>query len=355
MRIVHVCQARVRGGLLRVAETLARVQCARHEVAFASPLVPGTDELIAVHWPHAVDGNAALRALRALRRRVADWRADAVIIHAGSPGEGAFAPLILRRRWKALIVEHAPDVFPRARPLRDRVLFAIKRRADAWAAVSRAGARSIARRAGLPEQRIAVLENGVPAPADTPPGDASLRLPFEAGPVLLGAGRPDAIKGFDLFVAAARRLAARHPQVRFLWVGGERAFEAEPVRVVPFTDRLGWMVRRARAVVIPSRAEGLPALLLEAWAVLTPVLAARVGGIPELAEALGDDRWTFRPGSSERLAAAIGELLTDERLAVELAEAGHDLWLRRFTPEAMAARWEEALRDAHLPEADRER
>ncbi|GAB4226571.1 MAG: hypothetical protein Kow0062_28660 [Acidobacteriota bacterium] len=346
MRIVHVCQATTRGGLLRVAETLACMQRKRHEVAFASPLVPGADELIAAHWPHGIDGNRALRALRALRRRVADWRADAVIIHAGSPGEGAFAPLILRRRWTVAIVEHAPDVFPLARPLRDRVLFAIKRRADLWAAVSRAGARSIARRAGVPEARIAVLENGVPAPPDIPPGDASLRLPFEAGPVLLGAGRPDAIKGFDLFVAAARELASRHPALRFLWVGGERAFEAEPVRVVPFTDRLGWMIRRARAVVIPSRAEGLPALLLEAWAVRTPVLAARVGGIPELTERLGDDRWTFAPEDPPRIAAAAEALLSDERLGIELAERGHALWQERYTPEAMAQRWEDALTHA---------
>jgi glycosyltransferase involved in cell wall biosynthesis len=67
-------------------------------------------------------------------------------------------------------------------------------------------------------------------------------------------------------------------------------------------------MRRARAVVLPSHSEGWPLVVAEALASGTPVVASRVGGIPEM---LGSDDGGIlvEPGDQEALSAALVEIL----------------------------------------------
>ncbi|MEZ5659774.1 MAG: glycosyltransferase family 4 protein [Burkholderiaceae bacterium] len=68
-------------------------------------------------------------------------------------------------------------------------------------------------------------------------------------------------------------------------------------------------LRDARALILPSLAEGLPVVIMEAMAAGRPVLSTYVGGIAELVES-GREGWLFAAGSIEAMAQAMRECLT---------------------------------------------
>jgi glycosyltransferase involved in cell wall biosynthesis len=94
----------------------------------------------------------------------------------------------------------------------------------------------------------------------------------------------------------------------------ERAIAAQglqgQVRITGWLDSAG--VRRellaARALVLPSFAEGLPVVLMESLSVGRPVIASRIAGIPELVRE-GIDGWLITPGSPEALVDAMRDAL----------------------------------------------
>jgi glycosyltransferase involved in cell wall biosynthesis len=124
--------------------------------------------------------------------------------------------------------------------------------------------------------------------------------------------------------------------------GPMRPLIEEQFRLLGLEKRVritGWLsnedVRReieaARALVLPSFAEGLPVVLMEALALGRPVVSTYVAGIPELVEP-GVNGWLVPAGSAAALAAALRELLqaspdTLERLGragAAKAAAAHD-------------------------------
>jgi glycosyltransferase involved in cell wall biosynthesis len=100
----------------------------------------------------------------------------------------------------------------------------------------------------------------------------------------------------------------------------------------------------ARALLIPSRSEGLPRVVVEAFAAGVPVIASRVGGLPELVEhgANGllvdlDDEAGWR-GAVERLA--------DDAESIRLGAGAFETWEKRHSPESGLAHLERAYADA---------
>jgi glycosyltransferase involved in cell wall biosynthesis len=115
---------------------------------------------------------------------------------------------------------------------------------------------------------------------------------------------------------AIGRIAPRHPDLRMIFLGGGEA-QAEVEAAVArlgLSDRVelrGWtgndevrdLLGRARALVLPSLAEGLPIVIMEALALERPALTTWVAGIPELVdEGCG---WLIPRGSVDHIAQAL--------------------------------------------------
>jgi glycosyltransferase involved in cell wall biosynthesis len=200
---------------------------------------------------------------------------------------------------------------------------------------------------------VIVLENGVDL--DRFPGD----------PVAAGAARPGLrrvgvvanlrpVKGLDVFVEAASRLAARHPDVVFE-VAGEGESRPEIERQVAKLGLAGRFTLRGSVkdvpgflagldvAVLPSRSEGLPNAVLEYMAAGRPVVATAAGGTVQLIED-GVHGLLVPPGDPGRLADAIDRLLGDPDLSRRLASAARRRAVERFSREAMVRRFEDFFR-----------
>lgn len=149
---------------------------------------------------------------------------------------------------------------------------------------------------------------------------------------LVCVGRLCEQKGQLLLLEAARQLVMRGVQFQLVIVGdGEMRPDLDAFIVrYGLQERVqitGWLfntavveqIRAARALVLPSFAEGLPVVLMEAMALGRPVISTFVAGIPELVES-GTSGWLVPAGDVEALADAMQACL---ELPVEkLAEIG---------------------------------
>ena len=164
-------------------------------------------------------------------------------------------------------------------------------------------------------------------------------------------GRLGAEKGQLLLVDAAAELLAEGIDLELVLVGdGEQRPAIERrIRTLGLVDRVritGWAdretvsreIRAARALVIPSLSEGLPVVAMEALALGRPVIATRVGGVPELVET-GTTGWLVDPGSVEALVGAMREVAdTDDAELLQRAARGAARVRERHDSRREAAR-----------------
>ncbi len=159
--------------------------------------------------------------------------------------------------------------------------------------------------------------------------------------VLIAVGHLIPEKGMDVAIRALARL----PERVVLWLVGEGT-EADTLRrlaaelgVADRVNLLGLqrnvqpLLQAADAFVCPSRwAEAAGLVNLEAQACGVPMLASRIGGIPEyIAE--GRSGWLFPPEDADALAGLVARLETDPALCRRMGEAARALALERFSPE----------------------
>jgi glycosyltransferase involved in cell wall biosynthesis len=100
----------------------------------------------------------------------------------------------------------------------------------------------------------------------------------------------------------------------------------------------------ARALVLPSFAEGLPVVIMEAMALRRPVLTTYVAGIPELVRQ-GENGWLFPAGAVNELATALADCLAQPvEVLQRMGEAAYQRVLERHDIDTEAAKLAELFK-----------
>jgi glycosyltransferase involved in cell wall biosynthesis len=174
---------------------------------------------------------------------------------------------------------------------------------------------------------------------------------------LVCVGRLCEQKGQLLLVDVAAELARQGCEFELVFVGdGELRGEIEQmivqnnllgrVRVTGWAsaDRVKEEILGARALILPSFAEGLPVVLMEAMILGRPVLTTYIAGIPELV-IHGKTGWLFPAGSKDDMALAIRSCLdAPKELLEEMAVLGRARALERHNQEEQAAKLSELFK-----------
>jgi glycosyltransferase involved in cell wall biosynthesis len=193
------------------------------------------------------------------------------------------------------------------------------------------------RREGVPSRSIHIVSNGVDLPASAPRHRAIIRRA-----VCVANLRPE--KGHDVLIdALAARPDLRNLQVEFVGDGPCRpALEAharargieQQVRFLGERHDVEERLADADLFVLASRTEALPNSVMEAMAAGLPVVACRIGGIPELVDD-GATGLLVPPDDSDALAGAIARLVADPAFASALGTAARAAIAQRFSMPGM--------------------
>ena len=201
--------------------------------------------------------------------------------------------------------------------------------------------------------RLHVVHCGIEPWRFPPPGP----LPA-GGPHLVAIGRLSPQKGFDLAIEAVSRALPHLPDLHLTLVGDGPLRPALTAAIAArdlgaHVTLTGWQdeegVRNAlgasQALIVPSFAEGLPMVVMEAMAAGRPVIATAIAGIPELVTR--DTGWLVPAGDAEALAQAIAEMAAvgQDRLA-EMGAAARARVMIRHDIDASAARLAALFADA---------
>lgn len=190
---------------------------------------------------------------------------------------------------------------------------------------------------------LTVLPNAAPGATDAAPRrrapDEDLRIVF--------LGRLGERKGVPELLTALADPTLRGRAWRATLAGdGDVAGYRAKVAASGLAERVdlpGWvdadtataLLAQAHVLVLPSRAEGLPMSVLEAFAAAVPVVSTHVGGLAEVVTD-GTDGLVVAPGDAGGLSRALSRLLDDEALRVRLAAAAHDRWRERYSVDHYA-------------------
>jgi glycosyltransferase involved in cell wall biosynthesis len=185
---------------------------------------------------------------------------------------------------------------------------------------------------------------------------------------LLFVGRLDVVKGIPLLLNAVEALRAKHPDL-ILQVVGDGPHRAELERqvqaaglaeVVLFLgyksqDEVADILSHSDMLVLPSFAEGVPVVLMEAMAARVPVVTSQVGGVAELVEH-GVSGFVYPAGDVQSLTSYIDQIVSHPERSAEMGAAGRAKVVAEFE-SADEARWLgqllEASQSGQLPDTVR--
>lgn len=183
--------------------------------------------------------------------------------------------------------------------------------------------------AGFDADRIVVLPNMV--------GRERPRANPERGQYVAFSGRMSKEKGIDTLLRAAQRL----PDLR-VRLAGDGPLLDELRRQAPANaelpgrldaDAMTTFYQNARFLVVPSKCfEGCPLVVSEAMSQGLPIIASRIGGLPELVDD-GVTGWLFEPGNAEELAQKIRLLWDDPDLCRRMGRAGREKAQREYSED----------------------
>jgi glycosyltransferase involved in cell wall biosynthesis len=345
LKILHVFRAPV-GGLFRHVLDLSRGQIARgHRVGIVADASTGgrnAEAKLAELAPHLALGLSRVPMSRQLGfvdamacAHVASRavKAEADVIHGHGAKGGAYARLARPGGTICVYTPHGGSLHYSWTSPAGVLYLALERlltrRTDLFLFESAFGRGIFSAKIGTPASRARVVHNGVTAAEFAP-------ITPDAGATdLVFVGELRMLKGIDVLIDAVGRLARAGLILTTTIVGDgpdQATFEAQ-VRKVGLARMIRFLGARpartafalGRLLVVPSRAESLPYIVLEAAAAGVPLVATRVGGISEI----------YGPEAPELVSPADGDAL-----ARALAAA----WQNPAATAAVAARLQKRVR-----------
>jgi glycosyltransferase involved in cell wall biosynthesis len=211
------------------------------------------------------------------------------------------------------------------------------------------------RRAGVEPSRVAVIRNAIDVNRFASPDRGCLcelhdHFPTPRRVIIASAGRLSPEKGFDVLLEAAARVVAQDDSAGFIHFGDGPQRERMLKRIAALGLQHSFVLAGMRndldrlypffdLLVLPSHTEGLPNVVLEAFAARVPVVATAVGGTPEVVED-GINGHLVPPADPERLAARILNMLRDDERRLTMGEQGYRRVCDDFTFAAQARAYE---------------
>jgi glycosyltransferase involved in cell wall biosynthesis len=360
MRIVHIVRAPI-GGIFRHIADLALAQTrAGHEVGVVCDATTGgafEDAAIARLAPQLALGIKRFPMRRqvtprdigaafSLFRHIRDLKPD--VLHGHGAKGGVFARAIgtlLRaggRKITRVYCPHGGSLHYDAGKIEGRVYFALERLqerfTDALVFVSDYEYAAYESKVRTPRIPARVVYNGLA------PEEFSAIKPNADAVDFLFIGMLRDLKGPDLFIRALGDLGSGYglnPTALIVGEGEDRPRYERMVAELNLSDRVTFAgalpareaFPKARCVVVPSRAEAMPYIVLETVAAQVPLIATRVGGIPEIFGRYADQLVT--PGSASELAAAMAMVHSDPAAACRRAEGQRKCLSETFNVDLM--------------------
>ena len=297
--------------------------------------------------PLRMRGEADLTAVDQLRRWIREETPDFVHTHTahahtlGGLARWGLEPLCIAQRRVpfSILRSGTPFITP----------WKYRRLADHIIAISQQVAR-ILESDEIPKQQITVIADGVPPlpPAQKTPTQwrQLFRIP-DRGFLIGSVGQLSREKGHLHFIESLPHLKHRPEPVQLVLVGDgpEKAVLSERARALGVNGRVhfsGFQEDVSSAIhafdvyVQPSLEEGLGTSILDALQATRPVVASRVGGIPEVISENETGR-LVPAANPQALAKAIDDLLDGPERAQELAQAGKQRVSDQYSAEALIA------------------
>ena len=243
---------------------------------------------------------------------------------------------------------HTAGPHPQRTPLEKLFGWTVDHLLDAVILVSEYCRTPVLRDRHLGPTKLTVIHDGIdlPPPSPEPPGGAP-RTAGSERPIIIGsAGQLIPHKSYDTLLKAAQFLAQQHDvHVTVFGEGRDRERLEKLARELDLSERIhlpGWQediysaLRLLDVFVLPSINESAGLVLLEAMACGLPVVATRVGGIPEYV-ADGETGLLVPPRDPGALAEAIASLIVDPAKRAAFGRAGRQRVEAHFTAERMVA------------------
>lgn len=296
-------------------------------------------------------GTLDLRSWAPLYRILRRERFD--VIHSHMFGSNVWGVVMGRLARVPVVVAHEHTWSFEGQPLRrllDREL--IGRRSDAFVAVSAEDRRRMIAVEGVAQDKVLVVPNGIAAsPAAEAPHDVRAEFGISASAPVLGAVgvlRPQ--KALDVLLRAAAMLVDEFETLRVVVVGDgpERDSLAALARELGIGDHVILTGFRSDArsilaafdVAVSSSAfEGSPLATMEFMDAALPIVATRVGGVPDLIED-GVHGLLVEAGDVEALAAGVRQILANRSAAQAMGQRARKRRRSEFDVEVMVSRFE---------------
>jgi glycosyltransferase involved in cell wall biosynthesis len=353
--VVHVTTTDVSLERLLAAQ-LEQLQARGFDVAGASAYGPYVSRLCARgirHIPlrHATRRMAPVEDARTLYELVSLFRAlRPDVVHTHNPKPGVYGRLAARMAHVPVVVNtvHGLYALPEDRLVKRTAVYGLERIAATCSdaeLLQNPEDLPVLRRLGVPEERLAILGNGIDLtrfdPACVTPAElAAARRALgatSADDVVVGVvGRLVREKGYPEFFRAAAEVADQFPDVRFAVIGPDdadksdgltasdrRTAAAAGVQLLGEREDVVALYRGMDVLVLPSHREGFPRAPMEAAAMGVPVITTDVRGCRQTVDD-GSTGLLVPVRDPRALAAAMAKLVSDASLRASMGSAARD-------------------------------